>query len=146
MSRPQTGNEVVDAVLEAAHRIRRSMDTGLRASGLSLPAYKLLRELSRGERSMRELSDVLHVSPRTVTDMVDGLESRNQVERRPHPTDRRITLVHLTDTAAKGLTEIGSSADLIRDHAIADLSAAERATLVGLLQRIAPRHHPTDPQ
>ncbi|MBT0771608.1 MarR family transcriptional regulator [Kineosporia sp. J2-2] len=137
MGRPQTGNEVVDAVLGAAHRVRRSMDTGLRASGLSLPTYKLLRELSRGERSMRELSDVLRVTPRTVTDMVDGLESRGQVERRPHPTDRRVTRVHLTEVGAKDLEGIGEQAEAVRDRAIAGLSAAEKATLVSLLDRIA---------
>ncbi|MEV6349119.1 MarR family transcriptional regulator [Actinoplanes sp. NPDC051851] len=137
MGRPQTGNEVVDAVLAAGHRLRRSMDTGLRASGLSLPTFKLLGELSRGERSMRELSDVLHVSPRTVTDMVDGLVNRGQVERRPHPTDRRVTLIQLTGTGAKTLAEISSGADGLRDQAIAGLSPTERTTLIGLLDRIA---------
>lgn len=136
--RPRTGSETADAVLGAAHRFRRSMEQGLRAAGLSLPAYRMLRELQTGDRSMRELSDFLRVSPRTVTDLVDGLEARGQAERRPHPTDRRITLVALTGAGADGLEQIRVEADRIRDSAFAGLSAAEQATLVDLLDRVAP--------
>jgi len=136
--RPRTGDEVVDAVLAAAHRFRRTMDKGLRAGGLSLPTYRMLRELSAGERSMRELSDVLKVTPRTVTDMVDGLQGRGQVERCPHPHDRRVTLIRLTEAGTEALRQIRAEADRIRDTAIAGIDSAQRAVLLDLLERIAP--------
>ena len=33
------------------------------------------------------------------TPILDNLESAGLIERRPHPTDRRAVLIHLTDTA-----------------------------------------------
>lgn len=136
--KPQTGNDVVNALLYAAHRFRNAADAGLRECGLSLQAYKLLRALENSDRSMREISEVLHVSPRTVTDMIDSLESRGLVTRCPHRTDRRVTLLHLT---AVGRTQLGTAiarAEQASSAAIADLSAPEQETLRALLGRVAP--------
>ena len=98
--RPETGSDAVDAILYAAHRIRTAADAALRDHGLSLSGLKLLKALAGGDRSMREVSQVLHVSPRTVTDLIDGLEARGLVARGPHPSDRRVTLLHLTEAGA----------------------------------------------
>ena len=98
--RPETGSDAVDAILYAAHRIRTAADAALRDHGLSLSGLKLLKALASGDRSMREVSQVLHVSPRTVTDLIDGLEARGLVARGPHPSDRRVTLLHLTEAGA----------------------------------------------
>jgi DNA-binding MarR family transcriptional regulator len=134
--RPDTGNELVDAILHAAHRVRTAADANLREGGLSLPGFKLLRALAVQDRSMREVSDILHLAPRTVTDIIDGLQARGLVDRRPHPSDRRITLLHLTEAGAARLAEAGEGADRARDAAIADLDEDERATLRRLLTRV----------
>ena len=134
--RPDTGNELVDAILHAAHRVRTAADANLREGGLSLPGFKLLRALAAQDRSMREVSDILHLAPRTVTDIIDGLQGRGLVDRRPHPSDRRITLLHLTEAGAARLAEAGEGADRARDAAIADLDEDERATLQRLLTRV----------
>ena len=101
--RPETGSDAVDAILYAAHRIRTAADAALRDHGLSLSGLKLLKALAGGDRSMREVSQVLHVSPRTVTDLIDGLEARGLVARGPHPSDRRVTLLHLTEAGTREL-------------------------------------------
>ena len=134
--RPDTGNELVDAILHAAHRVRTAADANLREGGLSLPGFKLLRALAAQDHSMREVSDILHLAPRTVTDIIDGLQGRGLVDRRPHPSDRRITLLHLTEAGAARLAEAGEGADRARDAAIADLDEDERATLQRLLTRV----------
>jgi DNA-binding MarR family transcriptional regulator len=53
---------------------------------------------SRGPSIMSALGDELCVTARGVTSLVDGLEAEGLVRRQPHPTDRRATLVDLTDT------------------------------------------------
>jgi DNA-binding MarR family transcriptional regulator len=134
--RPDTGNELVDAILHAAHRVRTAADADLRAGGLSLPGFKLLKALSQQDRSMREVSDILHLAPRTVTDIIDGLQARGLVVRHPHPSDRRITLLHLTEAGADRLTSATTAADRARDAAISGLDDDERATLRRLLARV----------
>jgi DNA-binding MarR family transcriptional regulator len=136
--KPKTGHDVVDAVLYAAHRIRTSADASLREYGLSLPAYKLLRSLENSDQSMREVSEILHVSPRTVTDMIDSLEARGLVARGPHPADRRITLLRLTSDGRRQLAAAAALAERSHGAAMSGLSPEEQQTLRRLLDQVAP--------
>ncbi len=45
---------------------------------------------------MSGLSGELGVTPRNVTALVDALEEDGLVERKPHPTDRRATVIEMT--------------------------------------------------
>jgi DNA-binding MarR family transcriptional regulator len=134
--RPQTGSDTVDAIIYAAHRIRTGADTVLREHGLSLPGLKLLKALGNGDRSMREISHVLHVSPRTITDMIDGLEVRGLVARCPHPSDRRVTLLRLTEAGAGELARASIDAERVAAAAISALDQHEQRTLRALLERV----------
>ena len=70
---------------------------GRAGGGLPYTRLRLLQALHCGGPAiMRDLGDQLGVSPRNMTAMVDALEEAHLVERRPHPTDRRATLVELT--------------------------------------------------
>jgi DNA-binding MarR family transcriptional regulator len=135
--KPQTGHDVVDALLYAAHRVRNTADARLRERGLSLQGFKLMRALKNSDLSMREISDVLHVSPRTVTDMIDGLEARRLVARHAHPADRRVTLVRLTDAGREQLAAATAGAERTARAAVEGLSAAEQETLRRLLDAVA---------
>jgi DNA-binding MarR family transcriptional regulator len=136
--KPQTGHDVVDALLLAAHRVRNAADARLRERGLSLQGFKLMRSLKNSDLSMREISDVLYVSPRTVTDMVDGLEARGLVARHAHPADRRVTLVHLTDAGRQQLAAATAGAERNSRAVVSALSEADQQTLRRLLDRVAP--------
>jgi DNA-binding MarR family transcriptional regulator len=72
----------------------------------------------------------------TMVSVIDYLEGRGLVVRKPSPTDRRTNALWLTP---KGKTLVGQMKPLIAQHeerVLADLSAAERATLIDLLSRI----------
>src|SRR5260370_34735405 len=51
--------------------------------------------------SMRELAERLKSDPSNVTGLIDRLEARGQVERRPGPEDRRVQGLALTVARAK---------------------------------------------
>jgi DNA-binding MarR family transcriptional regulator len=138
MIKPQTGHDVVDALLKAAHRVRNAADTRLREFGLSLQGYKLMRALEYSDLSMREISEALYISPRTVTDIADGLEARGLVTRLAHQADRRVTLLHLTDTGRGQLAVASAGAERNARAAVAGLTEADQRTLRLLLDRVAP--------
>lgn len=78
------------------------------SNGLSYQQMRLLDTLRcKGPAIMREIGRELGVSPRNMTAMVDALEQTHLVVRRPHPSDRRATLIELTPdgtrTAEKSL-------------------------------------------
>ncbi|EIV95021.1 MarR family winged helix-turn-helix transcriptional regulator [Frankia sp. QA3] len=146
MPPPDTGDEVVNVLLAAGHQVRIAVDEALRASvGLTLRRFKVLQLLADSEPCrLRDLADAVSVAPRTMTEMVDGLESDGLVVRRSHPTDRRAVLLALTPAGREALA-VGRRR---RAETVAGftrhLTGAQRAQLVELLASI-PRHVPTAP-
>lgn len=75
---------------------------GRACGGLTYARLRLLQALHcDGPAIMRDLGVQLGVSPRNMTAMVDALEEAQLVVRRPHPTDRRATLVELSPAGAR---------------------------------------------
>jgi DNA-binding MarR family transcriptional regulator len=63
---------------------------------------KTLFQLEPGEPvAMRDLADHFGCDASYVTELVDGLEEQGMARREPHPTDRRVKTVVLTDRGAK---------------------------------------------
>ena len=80
---------------------------GRGGGGLPYTRLRLLEALHCGGPAiMRDLGDQLGVSPRNMTAMVDALEETHLVVRRPHPTDRRATLVQLTDEGRREADQV----------------------------------------
>ncbi|MHB1777166.1 MAG: MarR family winged helix-turn-helix transcriptional regulator [Acidimicrobiales bacterium] len=140
--RPDTGDDLVDALLAAGHRVRTAVDACLRADGLSLARLKLLKLLADGPMPMGQLSEAMAVVPRSTTDLVDGLVGAGLVERRPHPTDRRVVLLDLTDHGRERLAGGRARATEVTARATRALSAADRRRLVELLAAVAPAGRP----
>jgi DNA-binding MarR family transcriptional regulator len=67
-------------------------------TGLSLPQSFALQQLNPEGRpeSMRALAQCLQVDPSAITGLVDRLEAKGLVERRPDPDDRRVKALVLT--------------------------------------------------
>jgi DNA-binding MarR family transcriptional regulator len=85
-----------DLVLDESRR-RRVEDE----LGMSFGRTRAVRRIARRSMSMGELASTLGVEPPNVTTLVDDLERRGLVRRRPHPTDRRAKIVEATAKGSK---------------------------------------------
>lgn len=108
--------EIFDRLLEVALLIQRDLTDSFAGTGLTTARTHLLWVLHHaGPSNQQSLAAALGVSPRNVTGLVDALEAGGYVVRRPHPTDRRATLVTLTEQGGQ------TTAGMVRDRqAIAD--------------------------
>ncbi len=84
---------------------------------------------------MRKIAVKLKCEPSNVTGIVDRLETRGLVERRPDPADRRVKLAAATETGRQTARELRDSLDFAREP-LAELSEAERTVLRDLLRRM----------
>jgi DNA-binding MarR family transcriptional regulator len=91
-------NERLTAHVErAAHAIGIYAESGLQALGLTHPETHVLAHLAGAEQaSISELHHGFGHRRSTLTGVLDRLEGRGFVERLPHPSDRRATVVALT--------------------------------------------------
>ena len=82
------------------------------------------------------ISERLIVSRATVTGVLDSLEKRGLVRRRPHPDDRRMVLVSLTEAGARTAGEVRRTVHRAEATWMAPLSERERGQLVRLLGKV----------
>ncbi len=90
----------------------------------------------RGHVRMGDLAAALGVTARNVTTIVDGLEHEGLLTRRPHPKDRRVTLVELTEKGRAHIAQIHALHRTIAERFFAPLDAAERSELLRLLVKV----------
>ena len=107
--RAERWEAALDRVLELTVLLGRDMTDSLAREGLTESRAHLLWQLQhRGPCTQRTLAADLHVTPRAVTALVDGLAATGFVTREPHPSDRRATLVTFTErgrTTAQALLD-----------------------------------------
>ncbi|MEU0556288.1 MarR family transcriptional regulator [Dactylosporangium sp. NPDC049742] len=94
--------------------------------------------MRHGVMRLSELSDHLRIAPRSTTEVVDGLQERGLVERRPDPADRRATLVALTDAGQATAEAIRAARHAEAERFFAGLDAEDRETLGRILRTLRP--------
>ncbi len=100
--------------------------------------FALLRAVgASGGEAQNALAERLHISPSWMVAIVDALERRELVERRPHARDRRVRNLHLTVAGKKLLRQAERKARQFDGQVADSLSQAELQELLELLQRIA---------
>lgn len=90
----------VTSVMRAHQILLAKVENALRPYGLSFSRFELLRLLAfsrTGELPIAKASERLQVHVTSVTHAIRRLEASGLVERVPHPTDGRTTLVRITD-------------------------------------------------
>lgn len=109
--------DALDCLLEVVMLMESDMQSELSARGLTKARTHVLWELNRRQDAhQRQLADAVGVTPRTMTGLIDGLESTGFVVRRPDPRDRRAIHIELTakgreaaDWLVAGHTSLASS-------------------------------------
>jgi DNA-binding MarR family transcriptional regulator len=94
------GMAAVTSVMRAQQIYQARVDEVLRPFGLTFARYELLMLLhfsSRGSMPLKKASERLQVHPTSITNAVDRLEAAGLVQRLPHPTDGRSSLIEVTD-------------------------------------------------
>lgn len=110
----------------------------LNALELTPPDAGILRLLNVSSGiSQQELSGRLRIHPSRLVAILDNLERRGLVERKPNSDDRRLYSLHLTVDGMEILDRIGKVAREHQDALLTALSAEERSELYELLQKVA---------
>jgi DNA-binding MarR family transcriptional regulator len=84
----------------------------------------------------RQICAVLDILPPNLVGMINQLLQRGLIQRQPHPHDGRALGLYLTQEGITLMALAESTAASLENEATARLTAAERKTLLRLLQKI----------
>lgn len=126
--------EVADCFFELIGRLIRHADQLAQRMCIPEPFIKALHLLD-GPTAMKELGKRMHCDPSFVTLLADMLEKRGLARREPHPADRRVKNLVLTDEgmALKRRVEAEILALMPWNEA---LTETERARLLALIRKM----------
>ncbi|MBW2964894.1 winged helix DNA-binding protein [Candidatus Woesearchaeota archaeon] len=104
---------------------------------ISYLAFKVIREMGRGETTLKDLSGRMMLAPASLVPVVEGLVKKELVERRTDPKDRRKSILCLTKKGEKAYSIIGSacSEDAIT-RSLAQLGGKDAEQLVTLFEKL----------
>jgi len=128
----------VTSVMRVQQILLSAVDGALRPHGLTFARYEALVLLTfsrTGRLPMRVMGERLQLHPTSVTNIVDRLQADGLVRRTPHPTDRRATLVEITD-AGSSLLEAATKSVTAIDFGLSGLTPEEESQLTTLLSRV----------
>ncbi|MEV8591623.1 MarR family transcriptional regulator [Streptomyces sp. NPDC052012] len=127
--------EVVDLIGSVVARYHEEYESAAAGHALTGAQARLLSLLSLEPLPMRKLAQRLKCEPSNVTGIVDRLEARGLVERRPDPADRRVKLAVATEEGRKVVRSLQESLRFAREP-LAGLSEPERIALRDALRRM----------
>jgi DNA-binding MarR family transcriptional regulator len=110
------------------------------AIGLTFGRIRALRRIAWAPKTMGELASTLGIDAPYATLVVDELERQGLVERRPHPTDRRVKVVA---TTAQGAA-VARRAEEIMNRPPEALAALPQADLEALAKTLQAVHNPKE--
>ncbi|SCX25451.1 MarR family winged helix-turn-helix transcriptional regulator [Mycolicibacterium fluoranthenivorans] len=138
------GMVAITSVMRAHQIMLARVETALRPYDLSFSRFELLRLLafsSSGALPITKASDRLQLHVTSVTHAIRRLEADGLVERVPHPTDGRTTLVRVTDL---GRSTVEDATETLNKEVFADIgmSAADSRALTTAIETL--RRHAGD--
>ena len=132
-------HELRPVVMRLARSLRHIRDDSLDLQSNQLSAMAVL--LNDGDMLMGELAATEKVQPPSMTRIVNGLEQRGYVARRPDPRDGRQCLVTLTRAGREVILANRRRRDEWLTVRIAELDPAEREVLRQALPILAKVNH-----
>jgi DNA-binding MarR family transcriptional regulator len=119
--------------------IYASQQFARRISALELhpPMFRVLNMVDAAEGlSQQAIGEAIQAPASRMVAIVDELEKRGLIERRPHPSDRRVRALYLTPKGRKVLARGREIARRHEDEITRGMTAADRKHLVALLQKV----------
>jgi DNA-binding MarR family transcriptional regulator len=125
---------IVLSVQRAAHATAHAM--AVAGDGLSPAEANAMANLGE-PLTVSGLAAVAGVRPTTLTSLLDRLEGRGLLTRRPSPADRRSLLVELTPAGHEVAGRVRAAITEVERRALGPLAAGERDALVTALEALA---------
>lgn len=114
-----------------------AVDEGLKSVDLTNAQLRVILHLNQLNGATQvQLADEIGVKKASLGVLLERLEDKGLIERRPHSTDRRANLIFLSDKASSHFRSIFSMGTDVMNGLMKDISREEQEQLITLLLRV----------
>lgn len=132
----ESGPDLVDLFNRSSRMLRGKWRQVLTPYGITPHQVRTLMLLGRmGNEGMRnsQLAERLHIAPRSTTEVIDQLVTKNWATRTPDPADRRASLITLTEAGSELLQKVHAERQQSHEEFFSTLAQSDRTELSRIL-------------
>lgn len=129
---------ISDALKEAIIRkyLQSGRDVSLRHHIIMKKVCEMMEKTPEGI-PLKDLAAALHLTPGTVSELVESLVHKNALRRVQNPNDRRAVMITVTEKSLKALHEAEAKISEYAGMIWRNFTENEKKTLLGLLDRMS---------
>ncbi len=130
--------ETLHYLLMADHSMfQRALSASIKDTNLTSGQPKVLDYLLTHDGSVqKDIASACHIEPASLTSILNGMESKNLIERKEQNGNRRSSYVFLTETGFKFAKRLEREFIKIEEVALSEFEVEERKQLCDLLSRL----------
>lgn len=121
------GQQFLVTLFSIRNRVRLAMDEAFRPLGVTDATWRTLFYLERTGNGVlqKELAEIMGIEGPSLVRLLDSLEAKQLIVRRPSQADRRAKTVHLTGKANRLLVRLHEVSANVREELLQDVDAGQ---------------------
>ncbi|MFD1706194.1 MarR family winged helix-turn-helix transcriptional regulator [Siminovitchia sediminis] len=124
-------------LMKAAKSIQERVKQDMIRYGLNHSEFVVLEALfHKGPMTVRQICSKVLIASGSITYVIDKLEKKGMLDRRPCPDDRRVVHVILTDAGEEFMKKVFPEHQRFIKHLFGNLLEEEKERLIGLLKKV----------
>lgn len=137
MAKNEDSLKALTVMLRASQSLQDVMKQDMVKYGLNPTEFAVLELLyAKGEQKIQNIGKKILLSSSSMTYVIDKLEQKGHIERKPCATDRRVIFAHITDKGKSFMEEAFPLHEKMITELFSVLSSEEIETLIPLVKKV----------
>lgn len=129
--------DLENSILSFHHKLRGEMCKQAKELHLSSSQLEVLHYvLEKGNPTMKDIANMLHITPPSVTTIIESLCDKNLLKRESSKTDRRIVIITITPKTFKILSSLKNKKFVILKNLFLKLNNEDKKQLIKIINII----------
>lgn len=121
----------------ALQAIKKRVEEDIKCLGLNLTEFSVLELIySKGDQPIQKIGEKVLIASSSITYVVDKLEKKKLIERKPCPKDRRITYAGITLEGSELMSDVFPKHKAAMKEICGGLNAQEKELLIEQLKKL----------
>lgn len=137
MNNEQLSLKLFIVLTRALQAVRKRVEEHIKSIGLNPTEFAVLELLyNNGEQPIQKIGDQVLIASSSITYVIDKLEGREFVVRKPSPDDRRITFASITSKGKAFMDEVFPDHKQAIVNIFAGLNKQEKELIIEQLKKL----------